>query len=185
MHVSHRCAMVLLTVLTVSAQAHAQKLVVADFKGKPKVLVDQVTGTLEPALEQQGATVVPLDEYVKVAIEKGHKKGSAFGSAAMRKVAPVLKLDGMVVGRVGKERVRLAVLGPRGGLLLEHVVNHPGELSVELFGEAAAAVIKALGGKPAGTKPEKGEGEAAGAAPDISVGDMKVSLEDPTGEASA
>jgi len=149
MSCERRIALGTLVMVALVGSAQAQTLAIGATVGKPPELVAKAPAALRAALERRGATVVTRHAYLAAAAEAGLSEENAFSSASMRKLAPELELDALIVVRVGRERVRLALLGPKGGLIDQYKLDHGGEIRAATFAEQAAAIVEKLGGKTA------------------------------------
>ena len=141
----------------VPAEAQAQSVVVGKFSGKPPKVANGVAARLAKALKKRGVKIVPTQSYLKAAKKfKAFRQGrKAYLPAAMKKVAPKLKLDALITGRLAKGKVHLTVLGKDGKVLLKKTIPSRNKTLNAKINAAADEILAQLGAAPLAAVPEE------------------------------
>ena len=137
------------------AEAQAQSVVVGRFSGKPAKVARKVAGRLAKALKKRGARIVPTKRYLKAAkrFKKFRKGKRAYLPAAMKKVAPKLKLDALITGRLKKGKIFITAIGKNGKVLLKKKIPSRKKTLNARINEAADEILAQLGAAPLAAVP--------------------------------
>ncbi|NOZ85238.1 MAG: hypothetical protein GXP49_03045 [Deltaproteobacteria bacterium] len=186
-------AFAIMAFATFSRPAAAQTVVVGPFSGKiARKVKPKLPVAIAKALEKKGFTIFAYKKYARAA-RKHHLKGrKALTSRAIKKLAPKLKIDGLIKGAVGRKHktviVKVIVLGADGKVLLKKVSKFKGrKVPQDVLKEVVDLVAAQFTAKAAvatgGTaeKVEQEKGKKAGKV-EVAAGKPKVKEAKTTGE---